>query len=139
MGIKTITLDQLPSEMDKIYKNLMNEAKKTQVKDTRLAGNFMVRAAKKLAPSKSGDTERGVVGRKEGKSYAVISSVPGSFPYNFWLDNRAEMPMVKGRPYSLVQKTGIQGGGFFTIAGQQTAKYFKKLVVKDMTKWETVK
>lgn len=141
MGQKTVRFEQLPEEIDKIYDNLMKENKKTRVKTTREAGQYMIVLAKKFSPYKSGDTQRGIRGMKQGRDYLVMSSVPNAgFAQNVWADNRLGYLGTKGKdPYIKHQKTGVSGGGFFTKAAELTRKKFTNIVIKDISKWETVK
>ena len=140
MASKTIPLHRLPFEVNKIGKNIETWAKRTGVNGPRKAGMFMIRLAKRLAPSYTGRTEKGIKGKKFGKGYMVSSSAinPRSgFPYNFWTDNRVS---IRGMgSYRTRQRTGVEGGGYFTIATKETAKKFKDMVVKDVNKLELVK
>jgi len=139
MGKKTIPLDQLGVEIEKIWDNLNKQVNSTRTKTTRKAGMFMVRLAKKLAPVKNDKLRKGIKSKKYGKGYKVTSTVDTSFKYNFWVDNRkGKWEQSHGRKYSQVKQTGISGGGFFTKSRIATKKKFKELVIKDISKWETV-
>ena len=138
MATKNIPFDQLPFEVEKIYSQVIKEAEKTRMSSTRKAGQFNLRLKRRLAPEQSGHLRDNITGHKSGKDYIVKSVVYEAYPYNFWVDNR-----IKGGrrsiPYNYVQKTGISGGGFFTIADKETEKKFLNIVVKDISTWETVK
>ena len=141
MATKTINFNQLPNELAKMIPNLIKEQGKTRAKTTKQAGTFMVKTAKGLAPYKSGDTKEGIIGFKEGKNYAVQSTVPRSrFHQNMWANNTPGwLGTQKKLPYPMVQKTGVSGGGFFTKAQKLTEAYFEGIVIKDVSKWKLIK
>lgn len=133
-----IDIKDLPSWFNRIERNLLKQVKRVKVQAPRKAGTYMVKQAMKMAPHQSGETERGIKGKKHGKGYAVISSVDNVYPQNVFADNR--IVGTKGQvPYRWVQKTGVSGGGFFTKAELMTAKKYNELVIKDVSEWEIVK
>ena len=137
MGKKTIPLSQLGAEIEKIWTNLEKQTNSTKIKTTRKAGMFMVKLAKKLAPSKDKDVYKGIKGKKDGTGYKITSTVTEPWGHNVWVDNR-KGKLSYSKAYKQVQKTGISGGGFFTKSKIATKKKFKELVIKDISKWETV-
>lgn len=135
MVTKTITIEELPRVLSEMAKSIKTEAEKTKTKTPRHAGQFMIRTAKRLAPRKTGETEQGIFGYKEGTSYVVQSLVQNpAFKQNLWADVRDVGTKTRGT-YPLHQKTGVSGGRFFTRAEEATAKYFEDVVVEDVSKW----
>jgi len=142
MVVKVIDFKQLPDELDKMIDNIAKEAGKTKSKTVKEAGTFMIKTAKAYAPrGESLETSKGITGHKEGTSYAVESKVnnPG-FSQNVWADNRKGYYGTRSKvAYPGVQRTGITGGGFFTKAQESTRKYFKDIIIKDISKWKIIK
>ena len=145
MVVKTIKFGELPNELDKIIRNMIKEAGKTQAKTTRQAGEFMRKTAISFAPSHSTETEQGIYGQKSGKNYMVISETSSGFPQNVFADGRImgwafNKGMVR---YPQVHVTGIKpngkGQGFFTQAENLTKDYFSGIVLKDISLWEIIK
>ena len=79
------TLEQYRAVLGKRMKALRDAG----IKSSMQAASYMVIQAKRLAPRYTGATIAGIIKRKHGKGYMVISSVPGSFKQNLFANQTA--------------------------------------------------
>lgn len=80
-----------PDAYQKLWRRRAVQLKKAAKKSSRDAAMFMTRTARGMAPSKSGNLRLGIsepisIGNN---AYEVMSTVPGDFPYNLWVNQNA--------------------------------------------------
>jgi hypothetical protein len=142
MANKTIPLDRLGFEIEKIYNNLKIQSEQTKIKTLSKASQFNLKMKQRLTPEYKGNLKRSLRKEKTGANAWTITGEGhnpiNGFPYIAWVDNRLGKNR-NGRSYPDVQRTGIEGGGFWTKSDAVTQDKFTELVVEDVSKWETVK
>jgi len=82
----TYNLDQY----QKVWRMRAKKLKQAANKSVFRAAMFMESTAKGMSPKKSGDLREGIHREKiKSNVYEVSSSVPGDFPYQFWVNQTA--------------------------------------------------
>jgi len=150
-----------PKEYAERLRKAGNMLKKANIKTIKGATLWGQRYARRLAPHKSGALKRRIQRRpikRKGNvvSSTLVSTVPKSFPYHFWVNEtpgykyarlarkrarsgawptkrlRARWPKhyVKRFLYRQTKHTGIPG--YFTKTSMALAKKFPQIAVKEM-------
>jgi len=88
---------------------------RANIKSMKGATLWGLRAARRMAPTKKGALKKGIRRkpiRRKGKivSSSLVSTVPGSFPYHFWVDE------VPGYKYARLAKKRLASGSWPTRA-----------------------
>lgn len=108
------------------------------IKSHREAARLMSLKAKKLAPKKSGALIANIKARYGKKTSTVSSRVPGSFPYNAWVNvspgfEKAMIGFGKNRKSMRYRDTRHTGTPrYFDIAVMDVAKKYPKVVLNQV-------
>lgn len=143
MRIAIRNLNEIRSSLKRKSKAIKQAGVKTTLDGARLISN----KAKELAPKKTGALINGILIRKTKQGHSVLSTVPGTFPYNKWVNEspgfetvllptmrimgrwptrsqRNSLGIEKPWFYRDTNHTGTPG--FFDIAIQQTRQEIPK-------------
>lgn len=133
MVARTVKATDLPRIFDMVSRNVQKNTKKTKINASRKGAQFMVKAARRLAPKREGRLRKGIKWKANGDKAEVTSvaiSPETQFSYPSYVDNQVKVNKTYyyksrrgGGGYS-----GMKGEGYFTKAKKMTNKFLKKKV-----------
>ncbi len=125
--------DQVAMKFANAERMIMKTAVKS-INGVTLAGE---RFAKRIAPVKDGELKKGIYRKpiiRKGKevSKSLVSTVPGDFAYNKWVNVSPGFETVKGRTYRSTRHTGVPG--YFTLTAKYMSKIYAPMAMKELKK-----
>ena|SRR3990167_6337181 len=126
------------------FRNEFPRNNREAIKDAQMMG---VRIARRIAPQKSGDLKEGIrrkpiIVSKGSVSGSIISTVPKSFPYHFWINEEPGYETVslpttrnfsKSGPRKPVRHANTRRTGatrYWDLTRDSLQKIYPKLVIK---------